>query len=115
VKTVRQICFSVLFVLGSNGIAQAHPIQGPGAVSCAKFAKMYQASPLLEETFYDWALGFMSAMNLAVQSNGGKLRELGNDLGEQKRSIRSYCAQNPLKDYLDAVMDHYGSLPFYHK
>lgn len=93
----------------------AYTVQGPGATSCAEFAKMYQASPKIEEIFFTWAQGYMSAINMSVLAADRSPRELGGEPADQERAFRDYCANNPLKNYMDGVLEVYGKLPFYQR
>jgi hypothetical protein len=91
-------------LLLSPATALSHPVQGPGAMSCAEFAKMYQADPRTEMMFYTWAQGYMSAINLAVIASHKAPRDLAGDMTDQKRAFRAYCADNPLKNYMDGIV-----------
>jgi hypothetical protein len=93
----------------------AYPVQGPGAASCADFAKMYQADPSIEMIFYTWAQGYMSAINMSIMADKRPARELAGEMVDQKRVLRTYCANNPLKNYMDGVLEFFGKLPFYPK
>lgn len=66
----------------------------------------------MEAVFYAWAQGFWSSMNLASGVAKKPMRELGDE-GNQ-RALRAYCANNPLKDYLDGVLEIYEKLPISH-
>ena len=79
-------------------------------MSCAEFAKMYQSDPEHETMFYTWAQGFWSSMNFAANATKKPMRELGGD--EHRRALRAFCANNPLKDYLDGILETYFQLPF---
>ena len=96
-------------LLMAPATALAYPVQGPGAMSCAQFAKMYQADPSSETIFYTWAQGFWSSMNLTRQAAQGQMRDLGGD--DNRRALRAFCANNPLKDYMDGILETYGKLP----
>jgi hypothetical protein len=65
--------------------------------------------------FYAWAQGFMSAINVSVESAKKTPRDLQEKADEHERALRAYCAANPLKNYMDGVMSLYDSLPFYRK
>lgn len=100
----------LLALLVSAVPAKSHELQGPGLMNCAKFAKAYQNNPqTMEVMFYSWAQGFWSALNLVARSNGNPTRELGSD--DNVRVLRQFCAENPLKDYMDGVVDLYPKLP----
>jgi hypothetical protein len=84
--------------------------KGVGAQSCAQFGKDRQKSPERWELLYfAWAEGYMSGLNTAlIFQYGTDKNDMSTDLGKwsvdkQEVSIRSYCAEHPLKDYREAV------------
>jgi hypothetical protein len=92
----------------------AYPIQGVGVMSCAEFGRLYQLSPENTElVFFSWGQGYMSGLNISATGRGFTARDLAGDIGQQKQEIRRYCANNPLKNYMDAVFDFYAQLPPY--
>ena len=92
----------------------AYPMQGVGATSCAEFARMYRNSPEYTElVFFSWGQGYMSGLNISAMGQGFLARDLAGDMAQQQQEIRRYCADNPLKNYKDAVFDLYGKLPPY--
>lgn len=92
--------------------ASAHPIQGLGATSCADFAFQYRQNPeMWELSYFTWAQGYMSGLNIAGMGNGNRPRELAGDYPVQKQRIRGFCDRSPLKNYMDAVIDLWKSLP----
>lgn len=98
----------VFFWTSGNGAASA--VQGPGATSCAEFAKMYQDDPSVEGFFYSWAQGFWSSLNLVAKGLQRPTHEL--EKGDANNSaLRAFCANNPLKNYMDGVTELYGKLP----
>ena len=80
---------------------------GPGANSCTLFMDLYRVDPEIHETlFFAWAKGFMSGMNAVALRVEGKiidLRPIGYDDAQQKRFLRSYCNEYPLRPYLLGV------------
>jgi hypothetical protein len=98
----------------SQGNGTAYPVQGLGATSCGAFAKMYQGDPDgTENMFFMWAQGFMSSWNMSVMAAKNTPRELAGQLVDQKRALRTFCAENPLKNYMDGVLELYGKLPYF--
>ncbi|WP_445215759.1 hypothetical protein ACKWRH_25420 [Bradyrhizobium sp. Pa8] len=112
-QTLAVVLCCIVLLMPRAGLA--YPVQGPGATSCAEFAKMYQADPSIEMIFFTWAQGYMSAINMSVLASDRLARELAGEAADQKRAFRSYCANNPLKNYMDGVLDLYGKLPFYRR
>jgi hypothetical protein len=86
---------------------------GLGMRSCAQFAGDYQAQPTVaENTYYVWAEGFMSGLNL--ESTVARLpnRNLASiDMQAAQVEIRSYCNAHPLAPYYGAVVEIYNKLP----
>jgi uncharacterized protein YgfB (UPF0149 family) len=65
---------------------------------------------LAAETYFSWAEGFMSGLNLAKPQ--GHKNKLDSSLVEQNLAhIKDYCDANPQHDYFQAVIDLYRSLP----
>jgi len=109
ITTVLAIVFIFLF---SPRAGFAYPVHGVGTSSCAEFAKMYQGDPeISERVFFSWAQGFMSGLNLGAKANNKQMRDLAGIVDDQKRALRAYCANNPLKSYMDAVIGYYAQLP----
>lgn len=92
--------------------ASASPIQGLGATSCADFAFQYRKNPeMWELSYFTWAQGYMSGLNISAMGNGNRARDLGGDFSLQKQKLRAFCDQAPLKTYMNAVIDLWKSLP----
>jgi hypothetical protein len=92
----------------------AYPMHSPGVSSCAEFAQLYKGSPEYTElVFFSWGQGYMSGLNISAMGQGFLARDLAGDTSQQKQEIRRYCADNPLKNYSDAVFDFYAKrLPY---
>jgi hypothetical protein len=104
--------WALLILIPRDGFA--YSVQGPGATSCAEFAKMYRADPTqIEDVFFAGAQGFMSSMNLRVIAAEKSPRDLAGKADDQKRALRMFCANNPLKNYMDGVIEFYSTLPLY--
>jgi len=100
---------ALALVLGSMPVA-AEPMvaMGMGTLSCAEFGRFYRDFPQAENDFFAWAQGFMTGVNLAP---GVQKRDMSGDTKVQMRFLRDYCADHPLKNYIDAVIGLYGTLP----
>jgi hypothetical protein len=87
-------------------------IAGAGTFTCAKYGELYRKSPdAAEAVYYNWAQGFMSGINGVKLAANGESKDLGSiSQDEQKWSIRNYCNNHPLEDYMGAVMQVYNSL-----
>jgi len=88
---------------------------GAGAQTCAGFGKMYAENPArFEGLFFQWAQGFLSGLNgpaLYLSEYGYPKADLSTiSTDSQMAWLRDYCADNPLRSYMSAVLDLYGEL-----
>lgn len=87
--------------------------RGMGTRTCGEFAQEYKRDPkFIELTYFCWAQGFMTGMNIALAADLNKYRSLGQDTDTQMSSIRAYCDKHPLASYQDAVLELFTSFPF---
>lgn len=103
--------FASAAFLSPNGAvgADVKAGMGPGFTTCAQFSETYRQAPKIgEEYYFAWAQGFMSGWNVAPKGSENTIIDLNViPVESQQRHIRRYCSENPLKDYLDAVVDLY--------
>ena len=73
---------------------------------CGKFAQRYAQNTVVEEIYFQWAQGFMTALNAAFIADNKAARDLNSyPTLDQMAAIRQYCNDHPLATYQDAVMD----------
>jgi hypothetical protein len=102
---------ALYFLLPSPLLAEDYPGAGPGTQTCALFTQSYATNPDdTERLYFLWAQGFLTGLNIA---RAGKLYANLNakTTSDQKGAIRAYCDAHPFKNYLDAVIALYFSLP----
>jgi hypothetical protein len=82
-------------------------------VSCGKIAEDYRKLPAdVEIWMMHWAQGFMSGANLNQWTSNGQYRDLqAMTLEAQEQSLRNYCDEHPMAEFVKAVLDLYGKLP----
>lgn len=103
---------AIFFLFPRQGFT--YPVHGLGSSSCAEFAKMYQGDPeYTDRLFFSWAQGFMSGLNMAALANQTRPRDLAGITADQMQELRTYCADNPLKNYMDGVIRYYSKLPVF--
>ena len=93
--------------------AQTAKIVGLGASTCAQFNREVEDSPALQRDYFAWAQGFMSgALIRAPQGvdEGLDLSPPSFPLLQQVDFLRTFCTQNPDKDYMDAARALYRRL-----
>jgi HdeA/HdeB family len=84
--------------------AQSFSTMGIGALTCAQFVERYQADPAIEDRFFDWAQGFMSGLNDALEDTVGKYRDLKSvPTAQQKQILRTFCYKNAAAGYRDGI------------
>jgi hypothetical protein len=77
---------------------------GIGTKTCAEFVEHCRANPVAEDVYFEWAQGFMSAINDALEDTAGKYRDLNSlPLTQQKQLLRAFCNKNATAGYKDAI------------
>lgn len=116
-KVLRRIKASVLAalsVLVANAVqAQTVKTVGPGAVACRQFNRDHSRDPYQEREYFAWAQGLMSGILLrspAGVDQGLDLTPTDMKVPEQMAYVRRFCAENPDRDYSDAVLALYKEL-----
>jgi hypothetical protein len=85
---------------------------GPGIKTCAEFEKDYAEDRLTEIAYFLWALGYMSALNLAAVGTFHQYNNLGaTSQEEQKAFLRRWCNEHPREKYREGVFALYQTLP----
>jgi hypothetical protein len=115
-NVIKILPICIMLLIRSESMANESALfSGAGAHTCGKFASDYLRNPeIVEGIYYDWAQGFMSAMNFHFVVDGVKGRKGYYDLDDMKQNkakLRTYCNAHPLASYMDAVIDLLGSLP----
>jgi hypothetical protein len=102
---------SMLFVLSSPSYSL--PEVGIGATSCQKFALDYNRDPRVEEQYFVWAQGYMSAIAMmAADGIDDNLSFLSpsHPKDSQMAVLRSVCYARPSSSYAEAVRVLYRHL-----
>ena len=117
-RTILVGCAVTVLLAGAARAEQSGVVvgmyQGIDTTSCGQFAKLYRDDPQdTEDVFFTWGSGFLTALNLGMVRETGKYYNLGSmPLEVQKEFLRHYCANNPLKDYVSALLAlHKSMLP----
>lgn len=100
-------CFIVLVSIVLAPIcARAADAMGPGVMTCAEFAKLYQKSSDGAETwFFTWGQGYMTATNQMFLHMGKTPIDFSAaPLPDQMTFVRDYCADHPLDQYVTAII-----------
>lgn len=109
---VVPLCVLMLALSPSLSLAADSQLMGIGTNSCAQFAQDLKADTSLEFTYFSWAQGYMSGMNVTLGSANASTKNLNaRDVTDQMASIRAYCDSHPLQIYGRAAQDLYNSLP----
>ncbi len=102
-------CFLLCLLIFSYEVkAKEYDTIGVGLYTCGQYAEKYKQNTSYADAVYmSWAWGFISGLN-ATRIEKHNLDEDGSQIF---RSIRSECAKNPLKLFIDVVFDTYLTLP----
>ena len=110
---LMHIVLAALLIQSTIAIADPIGVAGPGAHSCAEFARFFRQDP--DQTsvmMFTWAQGYMSGLNVAGGASGREVRDLaGMNTKDEEWAILNYCDQHPMSDLATAVMDLYKTLP----
>src|SRR6516164_8038693 len=72
-------------------------LRGPGAQTCGEFAFDYRVNRNTENTYFDWAEGFISGMNwIDAMTDHTAKNIMALSIADQKQVIRNYCNDHPL-------------------
>ena len=115
-KAVARVALCLGFMALSSPVTVAEQYQsmGAGTKSCAVFARTYKDKPKTADmTYFSWAQGYMSGVNLAAGINNKDYRPANLNamtVAAQQRFIRDFCDRNPLKDFREAVDTLLGNI-----
>jgi hypothetical protein len=85
---------------------------GLGMTSCDQFTKSIQSSPTMEDTYFEWAQGYMTGMNSMLGFTKAPPKDLtAMTFSTQKNVIRDFCKSHPRMEYEAAVPAVYVLLP----
>jgi hypothetical protein len=72
-------------------------LSDPGARTCGEFAFDYRVNRNTENTYFDWAEGFISGMNwIDAMTDHTAKNIMALSIADQKQVIRNYCNDHPL-------------------
>src|SRR5271155_4780470 len=99
-KALAILAIGVLAADSASAADETAAVMGYGVATCAQFAQDYQINTAVENSYFNWAQGFMSALNLAAGMGKGSTRDL-NALrtDDQKAYVRTYCSSHPLDEF----------------
>ncbi|AWN42566.1 hypothetical protein [Methylobacterium durans] len=108
-------CLAIAFTIAVAGPARAETVKivGLGASTCDRFNKEIVGSPLIERDYFAWAQGFMSGALMRAPpgvDEGLDLSPPSVPLESQADFLRSFCAEKPDQDYMDAARALYHRL-----
>jgi hypothetical protein len=111
-KLICSIAFVLVMLIQPTSSRADFAYAGLGATSCGKIAQDYQQNPThIETAMMTWAQGFMSGANAGLLQNG-RYRDLAAmTIEAQEASLRSYCDEHPMAEFVKAAADLYFKLP----
>jgi hypothetical protein len=111
-KLICSIALALAILIQPTSSRADYAFAGLGATACGKIAQDYQRNPTgIEGLMMTWAQGFMSGANIEELQNG-RYRDLqAMTIEAQEQSLRNYCDQHPMAEFVKAVFDLYFKLP----
>ncbi len=112
---------AMMAIVGPGALPAETPtanIVGLGATTCSTFNRDVQQDFRIQRDYFAWAQGFMSGILVRGppgRNEGLELIPSGFSMQKQVEFLRTYCAENPDKDYSDGVVDLYRALRGEHK
>jgi hypothetical protein len=104
---------AIMLLMFSGAIGEEMALTGVGTSSCSEVLRYYsKANPAgVELVFFSWAQGFMAGWNVGLADQ----KDLKIDLSmmnddDQKKYLREYCDQHPMKKYVDGVVALMGQI-----
>lgn len=101
----RYCLFLLASLLAFSSNAYAAEIIGQGTTQCEKFLKLTELNEQVEDTFMNWAEGYVSGLTYerAQYSSEIDASIFLFHYSYDKEKIRQYCQQYPQSSYKDAV------------
>jgi hypothetical protein len=103
----------ISFLLASTAFAQTVKLVGLGTSTCKQFNQEVEQNFRVQEKYFAWAQGFMSAALLRAPpgvDEGVDLHPPTFPVRQQVEILRRFCADYPDKRYSDGVIDLYRLL-----
>ena len=104
---------TIMLLMFSSAAGEEIALTGVGTSSCSEVEQYYsKANPAgVELVFFSWAQGFMAGWNVGLADQ----KDLKIDLSmmnddDQKKYLREYCDQHPMKKYVDGVVALMGQI-----
>ena len=112
---VQQICIGGTTVATTSGQHTMADSEGFGTVPCAVYAKRYQEQPdITDLTYGSWLDGFVTGFNGGVVAQNYQVQRIdigGMDRKHRDAFMHDYCSRNPLKPYMEGVLELMTALP----
>lgn len=108
-RPVRALLTCLMLVTPHLAYSQQATLAGLGSLTCGQYAEWYKENPkMVEVVFFEWAQGFMSAVETVTQSLGKPTMSLlpsGFQANEQEAFMRQWCDAHPLQTFALGVLD----------
>jgi hypothetical protein len=112
-KTKLAIAFLLASVLPAVAAPAPAPlIVGHGANSCTDFSEGRLMALQVENSYYDWAQGYMSALNTMLSIEKSPTHSLARITDDnQKKALQAYCTAHPADAFMIAVTKVFFNIP----
>lgn len=113
-KTKLAFAFLLASALPALGAAPLPTpiVVGHGTNSCTDYSEGRVMALQVENSYYDWAQGYMSALNtlaVAQKTPTRNITRISDD--NQKKALAAYCSAHPADSFVVAVTKVYFNVP----
>ena len=112
-KTKLAFVFLLASALPAAAAATPVPIVvGHGTNSCTDFSEGRLIALQVENSYYDWAQGYMSALNTVAAAQKTPTRNIARITDDkQKKALQTYCSAHPTDSFMAAVTKIFFDIP----
>jgi len=114
----RHVLMAVVMLLtatatGSAFAKEEFDMIGLGGNSCSQLGKSFKKNPNeVDQVYFIWYTGFVSGLNAALQMSGVGYKNVnGVRQTDKMHQLRVYCDEHPMRNFYDASLNDYQSLP----
>lgn len=87
-------------------------VVGHGVNSCTDYSEGRLIALQVENSYYDWAQGYMSALNTMAAAQKTPTRNITRVTDDnQKKALAAYCSAHPTDTFVVAVTKVYFNIP----
>lgn len=111
-KTKLAIAFLIASALPAAAAGPLPIVLGRGVNSCIDYTQGRLAALQVENSYFSWAQGYMSALNITLSNQKLATRNVYHFSDDNmKKALQTYCTAHPADLFLVAVTKTFTELP----